>query len=347
MIAVIIAGGAGTRLWPLSTNEYPKHLLTITDENSLLQNTYKRASVLADTIYVISDESHAHHIQKQLPDIPKENILVEPGRRGTASCIVMALAKIKVSHDDGEPIVFMHSDHQIRDTGGFIETLLMAADVSSQMQRIVILGLEPTHPATCYGYIERGDNANGGRVYDVVRFKEKPDHATAQGFLEKGNFLWNMGYFVAPLRVFEEKIQKKAPHLWVNYQKLLKAEDHEEHKKHYLGFENEPIDTAFIENVDDLLVVPGVFDWMDVGSYMDMHQVTPQDDTGNTVMGDVVTEHVNNSYLRNETDLPVAVVGVDNVAVVVTKNGVLVVNKSHDQKVGTVAKKIQGRKKGK
>ena len=341
MIIVIIAGGSGSRLWPLSTNSYPKHLLKITNDKSLLQNTYARAKLLADDIYVISEASHAHHVQKQLPELSPEQIIVEPGRRGTASCVIAALARIKGGHEDDEPVVFMHADHHIRDTTGFVESLQIAGEVSKKHQRIVLLGLMPTHPATGFGYIQRGEHANGGQVFDVVNFKEKPDKTTAQRYLDSGTYLWNMGYFVAPLSVFEASLQDHAPHLWQNYQKLLEAEHLQAHDEHYLSFESEPIDTALIEQVPNLLVTPGSFDWMDVGSYHDMHQVNEQDERGNTVQGNVLTEELSNSFVRNDTDVPVGVIGLDNVAVVVTEDGILVTNKNHAQHVGTIAKQVQ------
>lgn len=342
MIVVIIAGGSGTRLWPLSTSEYPKHLLSITGGKSLIQNTYTRARLLADDIYVISEASHAHHVREQLPDLPEENVIVEPGRRGTASCVVAALAKIKNGHDSDEPVVFMHADHHIRDTDGFVESLKLAGTLSREHQRIVLLGLMPTHPATGFGYIQRGEHANDGQVFDVVTFQEKPDKPTAQKYLDSGNYLWNMGYFVAPLDVFERSLQENAPHLWQNYQQLVKSTDRQEHDEHYLQFSSEPIDTALIEQVPNLLVTPGSFDWMDVGSFMDMHQVNQQDERGNTVQGEALVDEVSNSYVRNDTDVPVGVIGLDNVAVVVTENGILVTNKTYSQNVGTLAKKVQG-----
>lgn len=342
MIIVIIAGGSGTRLWPLSTNEYPKHLLHITDGKSLLQNTYTRARLLADDIYIISEASHAHHVREQLPELPDDNVIVEPGRRGTASCVVAALAKIKQRHSSEEPVVFMHADHHIRDTSGFVESLELAGTLSVEHQRIVLLGLMPTHPATGFGYIQRGKHANGGQVFDVVTFKEKPDKPTAQQYLDSGNYLWNMGYFVAPLAVFERSFQEHAPHLWQNYQKLVDSAHSEEHDEHYLQFNSEPIDTALIEQVPDLLVTPGSFDWMDVGSFSDMHQVNQQDERGNTVQGEALVDDVSNSYVRNDTDVPVGVIGLDNVAVVVTESGILVTNKTYSQNVGSLAKKVQG-----
>jgi mannose-1-phosphate guanylyltransferase/mannose-6-phosphate isomerase len=341
MIIVIIAGGSGTRLWPLSTNSYPKHLLKITNENSLLQNTYSRAKLLADDIYVISEASHAHHVQEQLPELSLERIIVEPGRRGTASCVIAALVRIKDSHPADEPVVFMHADHHIRDTVGFVESLQLAGEVSKEHQRIVLLGLVPTHPATGFGYIQRGEHANGGQIFDVVNFKEKPDKTTAQKYLDSGTYLWNMGYFVAPLSVFEASLQEHAPHLWKNYQKLLEAEHLQSHDEQYLSFESEPIDTALIEKVPNLLVAPGSFDWMDVGSYHDMHTVNEQDERGNTVQGNALVDEVSNSYVRNDTDVPVGVIGLDNVAVVVTAEGIVVTNKNYAQNVGAIAKQVQ------
>ncbi len=342
MIIVIIAGGSGTRLWPLSTGDYPKHLLSITGEQSLLQNTFDRAIRLADDIYVISEASHAKHVYTQLPDLPEENVIVEPGRRGTASCVVAALARIKQSHDSDEPIVFMHADHHIRDTVSFVEGVQAAVDASLKYQRMVLLGAVPTRPETGFGYIQRGEHANGGMIYDVMSFKEKPDKSTAQEYMESGAYLWNMGYFVAPLSVFEQRIHDHAPHLWENYQKLCRAESKKEHDDYYLNFKNEPIDYPLIEKVPDLLVVPGSFDWMDVGSFTDIHTANEQDNDGNTVQGNVLTEKLTNSYVHNQTDTPVGVIGLDNVAVVVTDNGIVVTNKSHAQDVGVIAKKIQG-----
>lgn len=342
MIIVIIAGGSGTRLWPLSTGGYPKHLLSVTGEQSLLQNTFDRASRLADDIYVISEASHVRHVYAQLPDLPEENVIVEPGRRGTASCVIAALARIKQSHDDDEPIVFMHADHHIRDIASFVEGVQAAVDASLKHQRMVLLGAVPTRPETGFGYIQRGEHANGGLIYGVMSFKEKPDKSTAQEYMESGAYLWNMGYFVAPLTVFEQRIRDHAPHLWENYQKLRQAESKKEHDEHYLGFANEPIDYPLIEKVPDLLVVPGSFDWMDVGSFTDIHTANEQDDDGNTVHGNVLTEKLTNSYVHNQTDTPVGVIGLDNVAVVVTDNGIVVTNKSHAQDVGVIAKRIQG-----
>ena len=346
MTIVIIAGGSGSRLWPMSTPEYPKHLLRLTNEKSLLQNTYERAKLLTNDVYVISEGSHINHVFDQLPGLDKDHAVIEPGRRGTASCVISALARIKQHHSSDEPIVFMHSDHHIRDTRGFLETIEKAANTSVEKASIVLLGLEPTYPSSSFGYIERGDNTVGKRlIYKVSSFKEKPDRRTAQRYLASGRYFWNMGYFVAPLSVFEEAINRHSPQLKKNYKKLREAKNADEYDKRYLSFKSEPIDTALIERVPDLLVMPGSFDWVDVGSYPEVHMINEQDEQGNASHGYVETENVTNSLIRNESDLPLAVIGLDNVAVIVTKSGILVTNKSHAQKVGDVSKRFHDKDK--
>ncbi len=328
-------------MWPLSTPEHPKHLLKLTNDKSLLQNTYERATIVADDIYVISEASHIEPIYDQLSMLPRNHIIVEPDRRGTASCVIMALAHIKKYHLEDDPIVFMHADQHIRDTQGFTEAVGRASKLASEFQRIVLLGLEPTHPAIGFGYIERGSLAHSNhQVYDVKSFKEKPDHSTAERYIAAGRYLWNMGYFVATLRVFEQSIQNHAPQLWKDYQSLLHSTSQSEHDLFYLGFRGKAIDTALIEKVPDLLVTPGTFDWMDVGSFPDVHRLNLQDELGNTIQGRVAIESVTNSLIRNDTDLPLAVIGLDNIAVVCTPNGIVVTNKSYAQKVGDVSKQF-------
>lgn len=341
MVIVIIAGGSGSRLWPLSTSDYPKHLLKLTNNKSLLQNTYERAKRLSKEVYVISDNSHVKHIREQLPELGEKCVITEPARRGTASCVVMALSRIKEHHGDDEPVVFMHADHHIRDSRGFVASIKNASKLSKQYQKLVLLGLEPTYPATGFGYIERGEPVDSDAyAYQVARFKEKPERSVAEEYVISGNFLWNMGYFVAPLGVFEDTIEANASELFENYQKLLAAKSDKARNETYIAFKSEPIDTALIEHVPELLVTYGSFDWMDVGSFPDVHQVNFQDEAGNTLDGRIAVEDVTNSLIRNDTEIPVAVIGLDNAAVIVTEHGILVVNKSHAQKVGDVSKRF-------
>jgi len=347
MIVVIIAGGSGTRLWPLSTHDYPKHLLKLTNDLSLLQNTFARVQQLTDTdrIFVVSEASHAHHVAEQLSGLPSENILVEPARRGTASCFLLALDAIKRRGLDDQAIFFLWSDHMIRDQRGFATTAHHAAELAEKTGKMVFVGVEPTYASTGLGYMEKGDRLQDGfkNAFELRKFVEKPDKKTATHYLRSGDYLWNTGYLMATLSTVEREIKANSKRLAEDYEALQKSGDKE---KTYLGFESEPIDKALSERVSDALVIPGAFDWLDIGSFHDLHGVSDQDDSGNYIHGDnVELEQVSNSYVRNEQDLPVAVIGLDNIAVVATKDGFLVTNKTSAQKVGEVSKRLGKKRK--
>jgi len=345
VIVVIIAGGSGTRLWPLSTSSFPKQLLRLTNESSMVQNTFERAKLLTDTIYVVPDNSHFEHIRKQLPELDEDKFVIEPARRGTANCIVAALSYIQKKHGNEEPIAFIHADHHIRDVNGFVHTFENAAEVSASLKKIVLIGIEPDYPATGFGYIEKGKETNKFKgIYSVDSFKEKPDYDTAKKYIKAGNFIWNCGYFVGSVSTFLKEMKKYSPELEDNYLKLIRISDVKSkvYKETYLSFNNEVIDVALIEKSKDLVMIPASFDWMDVGNFKDLHEANDSDEFGNHTKGiNIYSIENENSYIRNETDLPIAVIGLDNIVVVNTKDGILVARKDLSHKVGEVSKKIQ------
>lgn len=345
MITVIIAGGSGTRLWPLSTPEYPKHLLKLTGERTLLQTAYDRASRLGDTVYVVTEASHAHHVREQLPELPDEAFLIEPGRRGTAHCIVFALDVIARSHDHDEPVAFIHSDHHVRDIDGFAHSFKIAADVSTERHEITLIGVEPTLPATGFGYIQRDGAIDADtNVYHVESFKEKPDYETALQYVDSGKYYWNCGYFVGSVNTFLGEMQRSAPDLQRSFESLAAVAQprSDEYNQAYLALDNQVIDIALIEKAKSLAVVGASFDWMDVGSFTDLHNVVPRDEQGNYFRGENIHPiEVENVYVRNEEDKPVAVIGLDNVVVVNTPDGLLVTRKDVAARTGEVAKKLQ------
>lgn len=328
-------------MWPLSTPSYPKHLLRINGQTeSLLQQTYKRVEGLADTVYVITEAGHAHHVQEQLPKLDEGCLIVEPGRRGTANCMLAALTAIEKKHDADEPIFILWADHYIRDIEGFEQSIKHANQLAEAERRIVLIGIEPDHPATCFGYIQKGSILPGNNLaYNVHSFKEKPSFNIAKRYLWSGEYLWNCGYFIASANTFKHAMEQYAPELLESYQTLVDAESFEEA---YLSLNSHNIDNALIEKVQDLLVVRASFDWIDLGSYEDMHKVMDTDEAGNHVAGEEVElEGVENSFVQNHEDKPVVVIGLDNVVVVNTKDGILVTRKDVSQKVGEVSKKIK------
>jgi mannose-1-phosphate guanylyltransferase len=341
VIVVIIAGGSGTRLWPLSTPDYPKHLLKINgDSRSLLQHTYERAKRLSSAVYVVSEIGHIEHVKAQLDKLPDDAFIVEPGRRGTANCIIAALEYISKRHDSDEPIAFTHADHYIRDTAGFVHSFREAEKLSKVEKRIVLVGVEPDEPATGFGYIEKGEVLNADSfVFNVKTFTEKPDYKTARKYLQSGNYLWNGGYFVGSLDTFTGSMQQYAPDLAKNFD-LLRNASAADYEATYLSFESAAIDYALIEKVPDLLVVPASFDWMDLGSFGDLAKAVNGDEAGNHVHGSrVETEEVENSFIHNDEDKPIVVIGLDNIVIVNTPKGLLVARKDLSQKVGDVSKR--------
>ena len=232
MIALINCGGSGSRLWPLSTPEYPKHLLKVSHnpkDGTLLQETFKRVDGFVQDSYFITEAGHADEVKAQLGDVDDDHIIIEPARRGTASCLLLALDHIRERHGEDVPLLFMHADHVIHDVEGFRETIQHAAESSEDYEAITLLGLEPTYASTGFGYIEQGERKSGETekdVHEVAMFKEKPDRETAEQYVREGKYLWNMGYFAAPLRIFVETMERDAPTMHKQYMSLAETEEY-------------------------------------------------------------------------------------------------------------------------
>ena len=289
----------------------------------------------------MTESGQINALKNQLPGISEDNIIVEPGPRGTANCIVAALEHLKDKYSGSEVIASMHADHYIRDMAGFVNSFNLAKQVSSRSHQIVLLGAEPDYPFTGFGYIEKGELLEGQSfTYKVESFKEKPDFETAKSYLRSGGYLWNCGYFVGEMGAFIENIKKRSPDLYKNYLKLSKVKAGE-YAEAYLKLPTEAIDYALIEKIPNLLVIAASFDWMDLGTFNDLATAIGGDKLGNSIQGNVEVEEVQNSLLKNLEQKPMAVIGLDNVAVINTPDGILVVRKDLAQKVGEVSKRLK------
>lgn len=345
MIVVINAGGSGSRLWPLSTPEYPKHLLTLTGKESLLQNAYQRAKQLSSDIYIITEASHAHHVKSQLPELSSDAFVIEPARRGTAGCLLAGLYQVQRKHDKNEPIAFLHADHVIRDVEGFVYSFQLAAESSKEHHKITLIGIEPDEPSSAFGYIQKEQKVlDSGLLYSVKGFKEKPDFELAKEYLRSGKYLWNAGYFVGSVATFENALQKFSPEWFEYYQKLVAAKTEKDYKDTYLTLESDAIDYMLMEKDPELLVVPASFDWMDVGSFSDVYKALEADVRGNHIDArKIAIEDVENSLIINqEPEKQIGIIGLDNVVVINTKHGLLITRKDQDQKVKQIVEKLKG-----
>ncbi len=337
MIIVVIAGGEGSRLWPLSTSDNPKHLLKLVDDNSLLQNTILRVKDTAKDIYIMPEQSHVEKVIKQLPEY-SENIILEPSRRGTAHCIIYALAHLKHKIDSDEVVVFLHADHHIQNKKSFIDTIEIAGSVSKDMGRLALIGISPTYPATGFGYIKLGekvDKIDNLDIYEVDRFVEKPDQPTADKYYESKQYLWNLGLFAATIDTFENEIKNNNTELWDRYSALLQTDADAK----YLEFPNEPIDTALIEKIDDLVVVPGKFDWADIGSFADLYTILNSGEP-NVHKGNVYDIDSKNSLVI-AGDKPIVTIGLDDMIIIDSDEGILICPKEKCQLVKEGVKKLK------
>ncbi len=309
----------------------------------MVQNTYARVKGMSEAVYVVPDISHADTLKAQLPELGEDNFVVEPGRRGTASCIIAALAHVVKRHGEDVPIAFVHADHHIRDVEGFQESFKVASTYAVEEARITLIGIEPTYPATGFGYIEKGEPIHEGHLWNVDQFKEKPDFETAKSFVASGKFVWNCGYFVGTGKSFLDEFKQHNPKRVDDYEALMNASTPEEYSQVYLACENDAIDYALMERTKNLQVIPASFDWRDVGNFADVHEANESDEDGNHLRGqNVHAVELENSYIRNEDESKhVAIIGLDNVVVVNTKDGILVARKDLSHKVGDIAKKIQ------
>lgn len=348
---VIMAGGSGTRFWPLSRRDRPKQFIAVAGERSMLAQTSQRVTALTppQRQWVVCGTRHQMAARADLPEVPQAQILVEPLGRNTAPCIALACAHV-ARVDPDAVLCVIPSDQYVPDAPAFCAALEAAAHTARQ-GRITTLGIRPTRPETGFGYIQMGssvDHHDGLAIHDVKRFVEKPDLPTAQAYLADGSYLWNAGIFVFQARHMDGVLARHLPDLHAAITELAgtmgTAAYDQALARIYPTLPSISVDYGIMEKeATQLCVVPASFAWNDVGSFAALPDVLPQDAQGNVTRGDVLLKDVNGGVVDARAGRLVAVLGLDDVVVVDTPDAVLVTRKDRSQQVGALLEMLKAR----
>ena len=342
LLPVILSGGSGTRLWPLSREAYPKQFLPLTGDLTMLQATWHRVAAIAGRApLVVANEEHRFVVAEQLLEVgaSPQAILLEPVGRNTAPAI--ALAAFEATRDGGDALLLvLPSDHVVNDEPAFQHAVQRAVPAATE-GKLVTFGIVPTGPEIGYGYVKTAGNGN---VRAVERFVEKPDLTTAQGYVASGEYFWNSGMFLFKASRFLSELQKFNPAILdasrCAWERAKRDSDFVRlEKEAFSSVPSDSIDYAVMEKTADAVLVPLDAGWSDVGSWTALRDVSPQDDTGNAHHGDVIAVDCRNTYAYGER--LIALVGLDDVIVVETADAVLVGKGERMQEVKEVVARIK------
>jgi mannose-1-phosphate guanylyltransferase len=353
LYSTILAGGSGTRLWPLSRACEPKFLHALTGtERSLLQATVDRIETLssADQIYVVTGTAHAAAISRQLPQVPADNILVEPSPKD--SCPAVSLATAILARRDPDAIMAAFSaDHLIGDQPRFVEIIEQAA-AAARDGYLTTVGIRPAHAGVRFGYLKIGA-ALRGEARMVAEFKEKPSRELAASYLESGQYLWNGGIFVFGVRAFLSELDRQRPQLSAGITRIAEAWDSPRRDSVladvWPGLEKISVDYGVLEGaaaIGKVATVPADMPWSDVGDFDSLGESLPTDDAGNLLLASrarVIARDVKDAVIVSTTDRVVAVIGLEDVIVVDTAGATLVCARSRAQEVKQVVEELRGR----
>lgn len=347
MFAVIMAGGRGSRFWPRSREKMPKHLLDIQGERTIIRETVDRIRPLVppERTLIVTGRSHAAELIRQLPEIPAENILIEPVGRNTAPCIGLAALHILKRAKDAVMLV-LPSDHRIGNEAEYRRVLEAAANAATEGNPLLTIGICPTGPETGFGYIEQGDpwghdaaSCPQSEIHRVRAIREKPDIEQAREFLNRGGFLWNSGMFVWKASTILGAIKRFLPDLHEGLMQIGEALGTEREEQVvgdiYAELKGVSIDYGVMEKAEDVLVIPGNFDWSDLGSWDALWDVSGKDKNGNAVRGKFVGIDAGDCLVHSPRKL-VALVGVRDLLVVETDDALLICRRGRSQDVRKV-----------
>lgn len=334
-----MAGGVGSRFWPVSTTDFPKQFHDMLGSGeTLIQKTFARLSKLIPTenILILTNERYNDLVLQQLPMVKQEQVLLEPAMRNTAPCILYASLKIKKQNPNAVMVV-APSDHWIEDEAAFTNDLQQCFDFCQDRNALMTLGIQPTFPNTGFGYIEF-DKADANPIKKVNQFREKPDYETAKSFLEAGNFLWNGGIFIWSAQSVTEAFEKFQPQMNALFQKGLDSYNTAQEQQFILDYyaqaENISIDYAVLEKADNVYVLPATFDWNDLGTWGSLHEKLDKDHQNNAVVNaTVILENASNNIIRSNAQKLVVIDGLDDYIIVDNDNVLMIYPKSKEQDI--------------
>jgi mannose-1-phosphate guanylyltransferase len=334
-----MAGGVGSRFWPVSTTDFPKQFHDMLGSGStLIQKTFSRLSKLipSENILILTNERYNDLVLEQLPMVKQEQVLLEPAMRNTAPCILYASLKIQKQNPDAVMVV-APSDHWIEDEDEFSRNLQQCFDFCQKENALMTIGIQPTFPNTGFGYIEF-DKSDSNPIKKVNQFREKPDYQTAKSFLEAGNFLWNGGIFIWSVKAITEAFEKFQPQMNTLFQLGVESYNSSNEKKfieeNYANAENISIDYAVMEKAKNVYVLPATFDWNDLGTWGQLHEKLDKDENNNGVINaKVVMENASNNIVRSDANKIIVIDGLHDY-IIVDKEGILLIYpKSKEQDI--------------
>ncbi len=340
-----MAGGVGSRFWPVSTTDFPKQFHDMLGSgDTLIQKTFSRLAKLIPTenILILTNERYNGLVLEQLPMVKPEQVLLEPAMRNTAPCILYASLKIQKMNPDAVMVV-APSDHWIEDEAEFANNLQQCFDFCQKENALMTLGIQPTFPNTGFGYIEF-DKSDNNPIKKVNQFREKPDYETAKLFLEAGNFLWNGGIFIWSAKSITQAFEKFQPQMNALFQQGADNYNTSNEKQfiidNYSKAENISIDYAIMEKAENVYVLPATFDWNDLGTWGSLHEKLDKDEQNNAVVNaTVILENASNNIIRSDAKKLVVIDGLDDYIIVDNENVLMIYPKSKEQDI----KKITAR----
>lgn len=337
--AIIMAGGVGSRFWPVSTTDFPKQFHDMLGSgDTLIQKTFSRLVKLipSENIYILTNERYNDLVLEQLPMVQQGQILLEPAMRNTAPCILYASLKIKKENPKALMVV-APSDHWIEDEDEFGKNLKQSFDFCEKEDALLTLGIQPTFPNTGFGYIEF-DKSDKNSLKKVNQFREKPDYETAKSFLEAGNFLWNAGIFIWSVNSIISSFEKFQPQMYAlfmtGYENYNSISEKDFIERNYANAENISIDYAVMEKASNVFVLPATFDWNDLGTWGSLHEKLDKDENNNGVINaKVILENASNNIIRSDANKIIVIHGLCDY-IIVDKEGILMIYpKSKEQDI--------------